>query len=108
MRITLILVGILLVLALVADRVSVRIAQSAVADKVQSQLSLPEKPSVTAHGFPFLTQLFGGRYEDLEVTAHGVKAQQFSNLTVHANLRGVHAPFSDLTGGRLERVPVDH
>jgi DUF2993 family protein len=107
-RITLIVVGVLLVLALIADRVAVRVAQSALADRIQSQAQLPSKPQVTAHGFPFLTQVFGGKYQDLEVTAQDVRAEQFSNLTVHANLRGVHAPFSDLTGGRIEEVPVDH
>jgi LmeA-like phospholipid-binding len=108
LRITLIVVGVLLVLALVADRISVRVAQSALADRLQSQLDLKDKPSVTAHGFPFLTQLFGGKYQDLEVTASGVTAQKVSDMSVHAHLRGVHAPFSDLSGGRLEQVPVDH
>lgn len=108
MRISLILLGVLLVLALAADRIGVRVAQSALADRIQAQGQLANKPDVTAHGFPFLTQVFGGKYQDLEVTATGVTADKYTDLTVHAHLRGVHAPFSDLTGGRIEEVPVDH
>lgn len=104
----LILVGVLLVLALIADRVAVRVAQAAVASRLQSELALADEPEVHAHGFPFLTQLFGGRYGDIEVTAHGVTAQQFRDLTVHANLRGLHAPFSALVRSEIDQVPVDH
>jgi hypothetical protein len=104
----LIVTGVLLVLALVADRVAAQVAQSAVATRLKAELKLADKPDVTAHGFPFLTQLFGGRYNDLEVTAQGVSAQQFSDLTVHAHLRGLHAPFSSLTRGDIDEVPVDH
>jgi hypothetical protein len=104
----LIAVGVLLVLALVGDRVAAHAAQSAVAARMQSELKLPDKPSVRAHGFPFLTQLFGGRYTDVELTAHGVTARQLSNLAVHAHLRGLHVPFSELTSGRIDEVPVDH
>jgi hypothetical protein len=103
----LIVTGVLLVLALIADRVAVQVAESAVATRLQGELKLADKPQVTAHGFPFLTQLLGGRYDDIEVTAKGVTAQQFSGLTVHAHLRGLRAPFSALTQG-VDEVPVDH
>jgi hypothetical protein len=104
----LIVAGVLLVLALIADRVAVQVAQSAVATRLQGELKLADKPEVSAHGFPFLTQMFGGRYDDVEVTAKGVSAQQFSGLTVHAHLRGLRAPFSALTRGDIDEVPVDH
>ncbi len=104
----LILLGVLLGLALVADRVAVRVAQSAVATRMQSDLKLPDKPAVRVHGFPFLTQLFGGRYDDVEVTARGVTAQQFTDLTVYAKLRGLHVPFSEVVSGQIDEVPVDH
>jgi hypothetical protein len=107
-RILLILSGVLLVLALIADRVAAQAAQSAVASRLQSELKLADKPAVSVHGFPFLTQLFGGRYRDVEVTAEGVTAQQFAGLTVHAHLRGLHAPFSKLTSNDIDQVPVDH
>src|SRR6266511_3481877 len=100
----LILLGVLLALALVADRVAVRVAQSAVATRMQSDLKLPDKPAVRVHGFPFLTQLFGGRYDDVEVTARGVTAQQFTDLTVYAKLRGLHVPFSEVVSGESVRV----
>ena len=103
----LITTGVLLVLALIADRVAAHAAQSAVATRLQAELKLADKPAVSAHGFPFLTQLFGGRYRDVEVTAQGVTAQQFSDLTVHAHLRGLHAPFSKITSGEVDEVPVD-
>src|SRR5437773_4699274 len=104
----LIATGVLLVLALIADRVAAQAAQSAVAARLQTELKLADKPAVSVHGFPFLTQLFGGRYRDVEVIARGVTAQQFSDLTVHAHLRGLHVPFSKLTSGDVDQVPVDH
>jgi hypothetical protein len=73
-RITLIVAAVLLVLALVGDRVAAHAAQSAVATRMQSELQLPDKPTVR----------------------------------VHAHLQGLHVPFSDLTGGRIDEVPVDH
>jgi len=107
-RIVLIVAAVLLVLALVGDRVAAHAAQSAVATRMQSEAPLPDKPTVRVHGFPFLTQLFGGRYTDVELTAHQVTARQLSNLSVHAHLQGLHVPFSDLTSGRIDEVPVDH
>jgi hypothetical protein len=100
--------AVLLVLALVADRVAAHAAQSTVATRMQNELQLPDKPSVRVHGFPFLTQLFAGRYTNVELNAHGVSARQLSNLAVHAHLQGLHVPFSALTSGRVDEVPVDH
>ena len=49
----LIVTGVLLVLALIADRVTAQAAQSAVATRLQGELTLADKPEVSAHGFPF-------------------------------------------------------
>lgn len=107
LRITLIVLAVLFVILLIVDRVSVRVAQSMVADRIQSELRLARKPSVVAHGYPFLTQALGGRYSDVEVTAEGVETQSIRDFGVVAHLQGLHAPISDLAGGDIQRVPVD-
>lgn len=103
----LVVVVFLCVLAVIADRVSVALAQSAVASRLQEDLALTAKPSVTAHGFPFLTQVAAGRYGDVEVRAAGITIHELTGITVHADLRGLHAPLSQLISGNLSELPVD-
>jgi hypothetical protein len=98
-----ILVGLLVV----ADRVSVVVADRAVAKQVRTELSADQDPSVHIHGFPFLTQAIRGRYGDVGVRIPDVTSGPLQNVTVDARLRGVHAPLSDLIAGRVDRVPVD-
>jgi hypothetical protein len=95
------------VLALIADRVTLRLAQAAVATRIQQELRLPDRPSVTVHGFPFLTQLVAGRYRDVEVRAGGVPVPQLAEVAVDAHLRGLHAPLSQIVSGDLRALPVD-
>ncbi|MDT0305540.1 DUF2993 domain-containing protein [Streptomyces sp. DSM 44917] len=60
LRISLIVFGILLVLAVAADRVAVWIAQGEVASRARDSLALEAEPDVSIRGFPFLTQAAGG------------------------------------------------
>jgi hypothetical protein len=98
---------ILLVLLVIADRVSVVVADHAVARQVRTELAADQDPSVHIHGFPFLTQAIRGRYADVGVRIPDVTSGSLRNITVDARLSGVHAPLSDLVGGRIDRVPVD-
>jgi LmeA-like phospholipid-binding len=102
-----VVVVVVCVIALVADRVALALVQSAVAGRVQQELRLADRPAVTAHGFPFLTQVVAGRYRDVEVRAAGVSVPQLAGSTVDARLRGLHAPLSQLVSGNLSELPVD-
>jgi hypothetical protein len=57
LRIGLILLAILGVLLVVADRVAVRVAEGEVAAQTRSGLNLDEEPGVSIKGFPFLNQM---------------------------------------------------
>lgn len=101
---TLVTVAVLLV---VADRVAAAVAGNVLAGQIAQRASLGENPDVSVHGFPFLTQVAGGRYDDVEVTAEGVRAGRVRGVTVDAHLRGAHLPLSDLISRHVEEVPVD-
>lgn len=60
----LVLVGLLVAV----DRISVAVAEAAVAQTVQNSQHLANKPSVSIDGFPFLTQLASGHYDKIELS----------------------------------------
>ena len=67
LRILLIVVVILGGLFVIADRLAVNFAESEAADRVRTSEGLHENPDVSIKGFPFLTQLAGGRFDDIEI-----------------------------------------
>ncbi|MBC3843553.1 DUF2993 domain-containing protein [Streptacidiphilus sp. 4-A2] len=89
---------VLLVLAglfVVADRVAVNLAQSQVASQIQSSRKLPQKPGVDIEGFPFLTQLLGGKLDEVKVHADSMVVQGTGGVqpvtlqNFQADLKGV-------------------
>ncbi|MFC1420139.1 LmeA family phospholipid-binding protein [Streptacidiphilus cavernicola] len=52
-----------------ADRLALHFAESEAASKIQSARNLPQKPSVSIGGFPFLTQLAGSKFDEVKVTS---------------------------------------
>ena len=98
---------VLLALAVAADRVSLVVAQHAVALQLQVSGSLSSRPDVTVHGIPFLTQAFAGKYDDVEVSASNVTAGGGRISELDVSLRGVKVPLSDAIAGNVNEVPVD-
>jgi hypothetical protein len=80
---------VLLVLLAVADRGGKYFVQKVVADRVQEALSTPDTPSVSLGGFPFLPQLFGQKFDHVEVDAKDADAGRVKVRQVHAVLTGV-------------------
>ncbi|QMU73137.1 DUF2993 domain-containing protein [Streptacidiphilus sp. P02-A3a] len=77
-----------------ADRVAVTVAESQVAGKLQTQRGLAQKPGVDIKGFPFLTQLAGGKLDDVRVHAvnmvvRGSSGNSVILQTFDADLKGV-------------------
>ncbi|WP_326597598.1 LmeA family phospholipid-binding protein [Streptomyces sp. NBC_01803] len=74
LRISLIVFGALLVLALIADRIALFIAQGEVASQARETLELSSEPDVSIKGFPFLTQVLGSHLDRVDLGLDGYEA----------------------------------
>jgi len=107
-RLLIVIVVFLIAIVIAADRIGAAVGAHVLAGKVQHFEGLPQRPSASIEGIPFLTQAFGGKYSNVKITAHGVPVNGVSVTTLSANLHGVHLPFSKALHGSVSRVPVDH
>ncbi|MFF2653790.1 DUF2993 domain-containing protein [Streptomyces sp. NPDC058045] len=94
LRILLIVVVVLGGLFVAADRIALYFSEQDAADRLRSTEGLSKTPDVSIHGFPFLTQLAGGTFDDVEVSmsdyeadAAGGKPLRIASL--NARLHGV-------------------
>lgn len=94
-------------LAVVADRVTVRIAEKKVAEQIQQQGKLAGPPDVTIAGFPFLTQAIAGRYTDVRIALTASDLDQPAGTSARVSLHGVRLPLSDALSGDVQKIPVD-
>jgi hypothetical protein len=103
-------VSLLIVLALLAvlDRVALWAAQHDVAERLQADAHLSSAPSVEIHGYPFLTQLVGGDYDDVDVVMHGLDSGgvRIDRLTVH--VQGAHVSLGEVISQDRSRIRIDH
>lgn len=103
-RILLVLALIVVVLLVAADRIGVLVAERTIASQASDQLASQQittssKPSVKIVGFPFLTQVAAGKYQEIDInlddpTSRGVR---LDDLDVVAT--DVTAPASSLMSG---------
>jgi hypothetical protein len=107
MRKLLIALAVLLVLLVVADRISVHVAQNQISDKIAATYEMTDKPSVSIHGFPFLTQALTGHYGEIDVSASRVEAGGTTLTDLTAQFTGVHAPLSQVLGNGASSVTAD-
>lgn len=91
----------------VLDRVAARMVANEIATRAQTAQNLPERPVVSLGGFPFLTQVAAGRYQDIDIEVRGYEQDGVRIDRVHAQLDGLHLPISDVVRDEVERVPVD-
>jgi hypothetical protein len=94
-------------LAVVADRVTVGIAEKKVAQQIQQQGKLAGRPDVDITGFPFLTQAIAGNYHDIRISLTAEDIDQPAGTSAEVSLHGVHVPLSDVLGGSVQQIPVD-
>lgn len=101
------LVGVVLLL-LLADRIGVIAAQSDVARRLEADVNVRSTPAVTIHGFPFLTQLLSGDYDDVDVVLRGLDADgvRVERLSVH--LSGAHVSLPEVLRQNRSQIQVDH
>jgi hypothetical protein len=90
------------------DRVAVWLTERALAGKVQKAEHLEHRPGISVKGFPFLTQVVGGRYDEVDVAIRDLHTSVGLNISeLDAALIGVHVRLSDVIKGDVQSVPVD-
>ena len=95
-------------LAVVIDFGAAAYSEYRVSRALREGGELSSDPQVTIHGFPFITQAIDGKYRNVEISARGVRADVIGETLIQAKLEGVSIPASDLIGGHVHAVPVDH
>ncbi|HKO26054.1 MAG TPA: DUF2993 domain-containing protein, partial [Solirubrobacteraceae bacterium] len=98
---------VLVAIVIAADRIGAVVGAHVLAGKVQNFEHLPHRPSASINGVPFLTQAFGGKYNNVHITAHEVPVNQVPVTTLDVTMHGVHLPFSKAVHGSVSQVPVD-
>jgi hypothetical protein len=104
----LVVVVVLALLLVVADRVAAGVAERQVAQTIQESEGLADRPEVDIAGIPFLTQALRGDYRQIDVTIHGLTAEQ--DLTIDeldGRLNGVRVPLRDVVQRSVSSAPVD-
>jgi hypothetical protein len=104
----LIVLTVLAVLFVAADRISVAVAENQISDRLTSAYGLSHKPGVTITGFPFLTQVAAGDYQQIDVSAGQVRADGATLHDLNVRLTGVHAAVSQVLGNGSSMVTADH
>ena len=107
MRKLLIGVAVLAVLLVAADRISVAVAENQISDRLTSAYGLPDKPGVSITGFPFLTQVAAGDYQQIDVSASQVPADGATLHDLTVRLRDVHATVGQVLGNGSSMVTAD-
>jgi hypothetical protein len=78
---------VLVLLVVAADRVALLVAERLAGDAFQQSQDLPGRPSVSIAGFPFLTQVASGDYDDVRVDAKGLVVGQAEHPLRLADLK---------------------
>jgi len=93
---------VLLLLAVIGDRVANAVAENTVANQIVKN-GFPVKPGVTIEGFPFLTQVVAHDIHRIDISASNVPAGPVTISSVKAQLTGVHLN-SSFNGGTVDHI----
>jgi hypothetical protein len=101
----LVMLVLLLGLVIVADRVGAGVAEDKLAEQAAAELkkngaTTASEPKVKIGGFPFLTQVLGGKYEKITITADKPQSDDIKLETLTIVATDVKAAASDLLNGR--------
>jgi hypothetical protein len=107
MRKLLIALLVLVVLFIAVDRIALVLAEDEVASKIATAYSMPVEPGVSITGFPFLTQVVSGDYQQIGVTADQIQADGVTLHDLNVHLTGVHATIGQLLGGGSSTITAD-
>lgn len=103
-RIFLVLLLIVIVLVIAADRIGVVVAEREVAKQTQAQLesediTMSARPSVTIDGVPFLTQVASGHYQKIIIVIPDPTSKGIRLDSLHVTATDVNAPASTVMSG---------
>lgn len=103
-----IVLAVLLVLALAADRGGAWVAGRLAGEALQSSQDLPERPEVSVRGFPFLTQLARQRFDEVDVRTTDVPlgASEVRLSSVDVDLRDVERVGEQVSARSARAVAV--
>lgn len=92
-------------LVIIADRIGVGVAEDRIADQANVELQQVgansfARPSVEIAGFPFLTQVLGGNYKKITITATDARSGDIKLERMTLVATDVAANASDLINGR--------
>ena len=76
---------------IISDRVAERFTSGLIAQQLSTQLHLSRQPTVTIAGFPFLTQVASGDYQEVDISIPSVSALAATVEDVTATARDIHA-----------------
>lgn len=107
MRKLLILVLVLGGLAAAADRGTHALAQGALSTAMQQAGDLDNKPDVGIAGFPFLTQVVDGHYDEISVTTGRIDRGGVDLSSLAVTVQGVDLPLGKIFGGSIPSLAVD-
>jgi hypothetical protein len=107
MRKLLIALVVLVLLFVLVDRIGVAVAENQISSRLATAYGLPENPGVSITGFPFLTQVVSGNYQQIDVTASQVQANGVTLHDLNVHLTGVHATVSQILGSGSSTVTAD-
>lgn len=101
----LVMLVLLLGLVIIADRVGAGVAEDRIAQQAADELrkagaTTASQPKVEIGGFPFLTQVLGGNYERITITADKPQSEDIKLETMTIVATDVEAAASDLLNGR--------
>jgi hypothetical protein len=102
-----VLAVVLVGLLVVVDRVAVALAQRDVARRIQVAQHLESRPDVHIGGFPLLTQVVRGRYDDVEVTLRNLSAGPLRVDRLRTHLFGARVPLGDVVQQRVGTIPTE-
>jgi hypothetical protein len=103
-----VLVVMLVLLLVAADRVAWWLAEEGVANAIQQSEDLPNRPEVAIGGFPFLTQALAGRYDQVDVRFVELPAEEAVTIAeLDTRLSGVRVPLRDIIDQSVQQTPVD-
>ena len=104
----LVLLGVLVVAAGVADAVARRLAERELAARIRSSQQLPAPPEVSIRGWPFITQVLAGRYQQIDVRVDQFPVRQGMRVQgLDVRLHGVRVGPRELLRGSVQEIPVD-
>jgi hypothetical protein len=99
---------VIVALLAILDRVALAAAQHDVAERLQADANLSSAPSVHIHGYPFLTQLIAGDYDDVDVVMHDVDAGALPVDRLSVHVQGAHVSVGDVISQDRSRIRIDH